>query len=156
MAAPVTELEFRRFLVAIDGSPSAELALSAALTAARRVNASIALICVAPDVVAGASRWPGPAPLPVDQTQADEFAGRILRDAVDRLPEDIPITTIMRRGKPGHEIVAAADESNYDAILLGARGLGRLESMVGSVSQYVMHHAKVAVFVVHAPPGDDA
>ena len=36
-----------------------------------------------------------------------------------------------------------------NAIILGARGVGRVGSMLGSVSSYVMHHAKSAVFVAH-------
>jgi nucleotide-binding universal stress UspA family protein len=140
--------------VAIDGSRNAELALSAAVSAARRDNAAITLICVASDVAADAARWPWPAPVPADQHDADQFADRILRDAVARIPEDIPVTMVIKRGRPGHEIVAHADESNYDAILLGARGVGRVEALIGSVSQYVMRHAKIAVFVAHAAPGD--
>lgn len=154
MAAPLGELRFRRLLVALDGSSSAELALSAAVTAARRDNAAIALICVAPDVVADAMRWPWPAPVPTDQEAADKFADGILRDAVARIPEDIPVTMIIKRGRPGHEIVAHAKESTYDAILLGARGVGRVEALIGSVSQYVMRHAGIAVFVAHAPPDE--
>ncbi|HEX4717989.1 MAG TPA: universal stress protein [Thermoleophilaceae bacterium] len=152
MAAPLGQLRFRRLLVALDGSASAELALSAAVTAARRDNAAIALLCVAPDVIADAMRWPWPAPVPAAQGDADKFADGILRDAVARIPEDIPVTMIIKRGRPGHEIVAHAKESDYDAILLGARGVGRVEALVGSVSQYVMHHATIAVFVAHAPP----
>jgi nucleotide-binding universal stress UspA family protein len=154
MAAPLGELRFRRLLVALDGSASAELALSAAVTAAHRDNAAIALICVAPDVVADAMRWPWPVPVPTDQEAADKFADDILRDAVARIPEDIPVTMIIKRGRPGHEIVAHVNESTYDAVLMGARGVGRVEALIGSVSQYVMRHATIAVFVAHAPPGE--
>jgi nucleotide-binding universal stress UspA family protein len=47
--------------------------------------------------------------------------------------------------------VAQSKEHDYDAILLGARGVGRVGALVGSVSSYVMHHADTAVFVAHAP-----
>jgi nucleotide-binding universal stress UspA family protein len=73
------------------------------------------------------------------------------RRAIERIPEDIPVTTAVRRGRAGPQIVAFARESNFDAILIGARGLGRVRSLVGSVSQYVLHHADVPVFVAHAP-----
>ena len=146
----LSELEFRRLLVAVDGSTSAELALSAAVTAARRDNAAITLICVAPDVVAEASHHTWPAPmLPADQRSADEQAERTLTDAVDLVPDDIPVMRIVKRGHAGRQIVAASKESDYDAILLGARGVGRVVSMLGSVSQYVMHNAEIPVFVAH-------
>jgi nucleotide-binding universal stress UspA family protein len=47
--------------------------------------------------------------------------------------------------------VAQSREHDYDAILLGARGVGRVGALIGSVSSYVMHHADTAVFVAHAP-----
>ena len=44
-------------------------------------------------------------------------------------------------------------EGEHDAILLGAR-VGRVGSLMGSVSQHVLHHASVTVFVAHAPRGE--
>jgi nucleotide-binding universal stress UspA family protein len=35
--------------------------------------------------------------------------------------------------------------------MLGARGVGRVHGLMGSVSQHVLHHADTAVFVTHAP-----
>ena len=150
MTAPLGELHYRNLLVAIDGSRSGELALRGAVTVARRDNSRVTLLCVTPDVVAEASRWPALAPIP-DQRDADAVAEKLLREAVARIPEDIPVTTLVRRGRPGPEIVATAKDHPYDAILLGARGVGRVEALIGSVSQYVMHHADCAVFVAHAP-----
>ncbi|HEX4734083.1 MAG TPA: universal stress protein [Thermoleophilaceae bacterium] len=150
------ELQYRHLLVAVDGSPNAELALAAAVTAALRDNAAITLICVAPDVVAETSRFPWPAQIaPADQEQADHYAEQILHDAIELIPDAIPVTRVVRRGRAGQQIVAHAQESNYDAILLGARGLSRMGALLGSVSQHVMHHAPVVVFVAHAPPQDE-
>jgi nucleotide-binding universal stress UspA family protein len=64
------------------------------------------------------------------------------------------VTKRLRHGKAGPEIVAQSRECDYDAILLGARGVGRVHALVGSVSSYVLHHADTAVFVAHAPRGD--
>jgi nucleotide-binding universal stress UspA family protein len=146
------ELEFRRLLVAIDGSGNSELALSAAITAARRSNAAVTLVYVAPDVVADAARFPSAAQyVPSDQDEVDRHGEHVLSRAVDVIPDDIPVTKILRRGRAGEQIVAASNESNYDAILMGARGVGRIGALLGSVSQYVTRHAKIAVFVAHAP-----
>ena len=57
----------------------------------------------------------------------------------------------MRHGKAGPEIVAQAEKHDYDAILLGARGVGRVGTLIGSVSAYVLRHAPTSVFVAHAP-----
>jgi nucleotide-binding universal stress UspA family protein len=148
------ELHIHRLLVAVDGSSTAELALRGAVTVARRDHAAVTLLIVVPDLIAEASRWPmGGAPDPAAlQADADDEASRLLRETVARMPPDLPVTTVVRRGKPGHEICAQARErGDYDAILLGARGLGRIGSLMGSVSSYVLNHADTAVFVAHAP-----
>jgi nucleotide-binding universal stress UspA family protein len=88
------------------------------------------------------------------QQEADDEAERLLNETVERLPADIPVTKRLRHGKAGPEIVAQARECDYDAILLGARGVGRVHALVGSVSSYVLHHADTAVFVAHSPRGD--
>jgi nucleotide-binding universal stress UspA family protein len=152
-AAPLGELHYHRLLVAIDGSAHSELALAAAVTVARRDNAAITLISVAPDISAEVARWSWAAPCPQDfQTEVDDQTLATLRNAVDRVPEDIPVTKIFRRGKAGREITKAAAESTYDAILMGARGAGGITGLIGSVSRYVLQHANTTVFTAHAPP----
>jgi nucleotide-binding universal stress UspA family protein len=146
------ELHLRRLLVAVDGSNTAELALSAAVTAARRDNAAITLLAVTPDFLAEARTWIAGAPNPRQlQDEADRDAERLLDETVERIPADIPVTKRLRHGKPGPEIVAQSREQDYDAILLGARGVGRVGALIGSVSSYVLHHAGTAVFVAHSP-----
>jgi nucleotide-binding universal stress UspA family protein len=152
--AGLEELHLRRLLVGIDGSESSRLALRAAFTAARRDNAAVTLICVVANARANFAVVAGLPP--VTQEELDEEADKILRAAVALVPEDIPVRTVVKRGKPGPAIVAHAREHDYDAILLGARGVGRVGALVGSVSAYVMRHADTAVFVAHAPRGDGA
>jgi nucleotide-binding universal stress UspA family protein len=153
-AQSLDELHIRRLLVAVDGSPAAELAVRAAITAAHRDNAAITLLTIVPDMLAGPPHWAvagatNPAAM---QREIDDDACRLLRDIVARLPEDLPVKTRIRRGKPGPEICAQAKEcGEYDAILLGARGVGRVGALTGSVSSYVMHHADATVIVVHPP-----
>jgi nucleotide-binding universal stress UspA family protein len=151
MAEPLSELSFRRLLVAVDGSENADLALSAAVTAARRDHAAITVLAVAPDVLATAG-WPGTAASPAQlQDDADAYAQRVLREAVERIPEDIGVRSLFKRGRAGAVVVAEAAAGDYDAVILGARGLGRVGALLGSVSNHVLHHATVAVFVAHAP-----
>ena len=146
------ELHVHRLLVAVDGSASAELAVRAAITAGRWDNAAITLLVVVPDMIARPSPWTvtgGPDPATI-QREMDDDACRLLRDIVARLPADLPVKTRLRHGKPGPEICAQAREcGEYDAIVLGARGVGRVGALTGSVSSYVMHHADATVIVVH-------
>jgi nucleotide-binding universal stress UspA family protein len=150
---PLGELRFNRLLVAIDGSATSDLALRGAVTAARRDNAALTLLVVAPEAAAGTQTWAAGAPDARSlQQDIDAESQKLIRETVERIPEDIPVTTRIRHGKPGPEIVAEATEHDYDAILLGARGLGRMRAMAGSVSGYVLHNAPTAVFVAHSPP----
>ncbi len=148
------ELHLHRLLVAVDGSDSSRLALRAAITAARRDHAAVTLISVVGHTRANFSVVAGLPP--VSQEELDGEAEKILRRAVALVPQDIPVRTVVKRGKPGPAIVAHAREKDYDAILLGARGVGRVGAIIGSVSAYVMRHAETAVFVAHEPRGDGA
>jgi nucleotide-binding universal stress UspA family protein len=140
-------MDFHNVLVAVDGSADAALALAAAILAVERSHAKLTLISVAED----ASRRPGAVAFdPLLQQRIDQSTDEHLRDAVAAVPDDIPVTTLFRRGRPGQEIVAAAKEGEHDVIILGARGVGRVGALMGSVSQHVMHHAKTTVFVAHA------
>jgi nucleotide-binding universal stress UspA family protein len=150
-AEPLGELKLHRLLVAVDGSENSELALKAAITAAHRDHAALTLITVGPDLAAGPAAWSATLGGQLDQGGVDRDLCGQLSDIVGRVPEDIPVKKIYRRGKPGPEIVKAAKEGDYDAIVLGARGVGRVGALMGSVSHYVLRHAGVAVFVAHAP-----
>lgn len=59
------------------------------------------------------------------------------------------ITTSVRMGDYSEEILKSAEEFEADMIVIGSRGLGVLKSTVlGSVSQKVLHHAKCSVVTV--------
>jgi nucleotide-binding universal stress UspA family protein len=61
----------------------------------------------------------------------------------------------LAKGKPWRMIRDAADELDAKPIVLGARGLGRVESMLlGSVSIAVVFHARRPVFIVPHHQGD--
>jgi nucleotide-binding universal stress UspA family protein len=51
-------------------------------------------------------------------------------------------------GKPGEAIVEAAREVNATAVVMGTRGMGTIRrTILGSVSDYVVHHADCPVIV---------
>jgi nucleotide-binding universal stress UspA family protein len=139
-------------LVAVDGSRHADLALSRAIAMVERDHARLTVMTVA--VTVGTPAWSGAISVPELQDEVDAEAQRVLRAAVDTVPDDLPLHSVFRRGHPGPEIVAQVRAGNHDAVVLGARGVGRMGSLFGSVSQYVLHHAGVAVFVAHAPRDD--
>lgn len=51
-------------------------------------------------------------------------------------------------GKPGEAIIRASKEDKATMIVVGSRGMGTLRrTLVGSVSDYVLHHSHVPVIV---------
>jgi nucleotide-binding universal stress UspA family protein len=59
----------------------------------------------------------------------------------------------VRVGAPAREILAQAEDSNADVIVMGMRGLGGPQRLIlGSTSQHVLERARVPVLVV--PPPD--
>ena len=147
-------LRYRHVLVAFDGSPQAELALDHAVALAQVYRARLALVAVIPPPPLLAWQAPG-GPQALQEAEQAELETR-LRDAADRVPDDLSITTRLLDGDPAREILRAARDGDHDVIVLGSRGRGRVSAaLLGSVSNRVMHDADVPVIVIHPPSRDD-
>jgi len=49
---------------------------------------------------------------------------------------------------PGEAVIKTAEEQKVDMVITGTRGLGKLRrTILGSVSQYIVHHAHVPVLI---------
>ncbi|XP_052231344.1 universal stress protein YxiE-like [Dreissena polymorpha] len=56
------------------------------------------------------------------------------------------------RGDPGHQLIEAAVQEGAVFIITGNRGLGTLRrTLMGSVSDFVVHHSPVPVIVCRLP-----
>lgn len=68
-----------------------------------------------------------------------EEGGKILGAAIEKVNLDAnKVTAILRQGDPKDVVCQVADEVNADLIIMGSRGLKRLQSILAnSVSQYV-------------------
>jgi len=63
----------------------------------------------------------------------------------------IPCKTRVELGSPGEAICQVAKDEQVTCILLGNRGLGAFRrTILGSVSDHVVHHSRVPVIIV--PP----
>ena len=145
---------YRHVLVAFDGSPEAWLALEHAIAMAQVYRSRLALVAVVPPPPLMAWQAPGGMRALHETEQAE--LDKLLREAADRVPDDLPVTTRLLDGDPAREILRAAREGDHDVIVMGSRGRGRVTAaLLGSVSNRVMHDAEVPVIVVHAPRGGD-
>ena len=74
---------------------------------------------------------------------------RALADA--NVPRNVPADLEVRIGRPAEEIVAAANESKSDLIVLSTRGLTGLDRyLIGSVAERVARLAPCPVFLMRA------
>jgi nucleotide-binding universal stress UspA family protein len=139
---------FRDILVAIDLSPTAHRALETAGELAEAINAKLTLIAVAPEVPAFAYR----AGVDAEALEREAMAEteRLLGEAVESLPADLPVTKILKQGHAGERIVEQLEAGGHDLLVMGTRGRGRVTSnLFGSVGAYVHFHARVAMLVMH-------
>jgi nucleotide-binding universal stress UspA family protein len=148
-SAPV----YRHVLCAYDASPSARAALEHAIDLAVAMRARLAIVTVVerpPAGVAAAGVDPEALSATIETERNDE-----LREACALVPDEVPVTTMLRSGHAGREILRAADEVGADLIVLGTRGRGRVtSSLFGSVAADVHFHTRLPMLVVAAPaPG---
>ncbi|MFC5714033.1 universal stress protein [Thalassorhabdus alkalitolerans] len=63
--------------------------------------------------------------------------------------ENVSYDIHLKHGEPGPSIVEFANEGNYDCVVIGSRGLNKLQSMVlGSVSHKVAKRVQSPVMIV--------
>jgi nucleotide-binding universal stress UspA family protein len=141
---------FHSILVAFDGSRPAEAALDQAIDLARSQGARLTLIGVAVSpawVIAGYA-----PPLPSVQELEAEVQ-RLLDRAAARVPDDVPVATVVRYGSPAQAILDRVEKGGHDLVVMGSRGHGGIQSLLlGSVSGDVLRRSPVPVLVVHATP----
>jgi nucleotide-binding universal stress UspA family protein len=141
---------FHNILVAVDGSPDAELALTEAIDLAESEHTHLTLFTAV-------SQLPSTAYLAageelgkvVEDAHAD--AETILRDARERVPHDLSVTSVLSEQPIRGALIGEISNGFYDLVVMGSRGRGAIRAaLLGSTSHYVLHHCPVPVLIVHA------
>ena len=151
---------FRKILVPVDGSEHSLKALEEASQIAKMSSGKITLINVysvqlimMPEP--SASGYTGtPVFTGADFSRITEAAqksgNRILQDGEQRISATgVQVEKMLVEGHTVQEIVRAANDGNFDLIVIGARGISHIrEMLLGSVTDGVIHHAHCAVLVI--------
>lgn len=146
---------FKKILVAIDGSQSAEHALNFGLDLAKKYSAEVLIATVidSPNsslVAKGMFYAPNTTEDYLNKLR--KFQQKILLDALNRSKKNNPklkVTTKLLQGRPADKIVETAREGAFDLIIIGNSGLGGIkEYILGSVSDRIADHASTPVLIV--------
>lgn len=139
-----------RIVIPVDGSDGAAAATRFGARLARDSGASLILLHVYDATTAAALGFEALTHEEMEKTRRYVAQGSF--DAAQRAMGEsvVPVETYVAIGYPGHEIVTFAETSGADLIVMGNRGLSTVRGLLlGSVSDYVVHHAKCPVTVVH-------
>lgn len=142
-------MSIQHVLVAVDGSASANRAASFAAQVAGAFSAKLELLHIYDAPTASALGMEA-----LSREQLAETGRKLAKGSFEAARQAIGATEVeiverFSLGHPGQEIVAAAESSKADLIVLGNRGRSQVESLLmGSVSGYVTYRANCPVTIV--------
>lgn len=142
----------KKIFVAIDGSEHAWKALDYAAELAKGMHCSLFVYTALKPSDSGAllAMYDMDDPLLATEVAGlDDLGEKLLNQAKNRIDASIEAEFEYQVGYPPEMILAAAEKSGADTIVMGSRGLsGIKELLLGSVSNHVVHYAKVPVVIV--------
>ena len=133
-------------LVPTDFSDNAKNAVAYAAQLAKKMNASLLLL--------HAYMMPTPvSEVPYIMVNAEELQKdneRLATDTVQKIQTDYGInaTSIVRLGFPSDEIESVIEDQPIDLVVMGMKGMGALEKMMGSTTTATIKKVKKPVLVV--------
>lgn len=141
-------MEIKKILVPVDGSDASKHALADAIDLAKIHNAKLILLAVA-DVTEAAYPIMG---VTLDKDgfyNVKKKVEAMLATLKETVPSDVNLEAEVENGIPGMVISNMVEDEKIDIVVMGNSGKGAVSSFImGSVSQYVIHHVKCPVLVV--------
>ncbi len=144
---PDIERRVRRILVPVDASEGSQLGMAWADLIAETIDAEIIVVVAFNPPMAIRRR--GILETEHLQAQMEEDATAVATEAAQLfMDRGRNARALVVRGEAAEAILETAKSESADLIVMGRRGLGRLQGLlVGSVSERVARHASVPVFL---------
>nr|WP_320160628.1 universal stress protein [uncultured Methanoregula sp.] len=141
---------FNTILVAIDGSETSQRALDGAVDMAKAGNSKLHAAYVVETGLFSS--------LPADNTVEimynvlqNEGKSVLEKAKVTAAAKGVSLTTHVKSGHAGSELITLADKINADLIVVGSHGKSQADRLlIGSVSTFVVTHSKVSTLVVRS------
>ena len=115
---------WRRMVVVVDDPETSLRAIQSAVAAARRHQARLTIISVAPRPWATVA-FSGMCPRRLE-AETTECAATMVRRLAATVPADVPCTTVVRRGRMIKEVLAALAGCDHDLVFFALRPGGAL------------------------------
>jgi nucleotide-binding universal stress UspA family protein len=141
---------FHNILVAVDGSPDADQALTHAIDLAESEHTRLTLMTAVVELPATTYLGVG-TEVGKMVAAARVEAETILRRAAERVPDDVSVTTVLTAQPIRIALIRRIKDGHHDLVVMGSRGRGAVRSaLLGSLSHYILNHSPVPVLIVHA------
>jgi nucleotide-binding universal stress UspA family protein len=156
---------FRNILLGLDFSPSADHALTEAIALAERHGGRLTILTAIPEVHGWAA---GPCE---SQTAANQLNVQLEHEAValqhralERVPDCLPVRTIIRRASPRAALLDELRCGCHDAVVIGASSCRHRLRLTRSLTRCLIARAGVPILIaeegaepqLHLPPEETA
>ncbi len=142
-------MPYANILIPLDGSPDAVFACETAthIVCPNSGRTAHLIHCVEPipDLIGGKTRGS------LQASQRNESDKVFIQARAILEPKGITCHTYVREGSPAEEIIAVAEETKSEVIVMGTRGQGRMECLFGNVAGEVLKYARVPVILATMP-----
>jgi nucleotide-binding universal stress UspA family protein len=147
---------YRRMLVTVDGTRRSEAVVPHAVELARHTGCSIKLLTVVmPEEHRQGALWGEEGSLRVGASEVDSevarASGYVSHLARIMQEQRVSVEPVLRKGRPGAEIIEAVSELGIDVIAMATRSRRAFERLVfGSVAEHVLREAHIPVLLITA------
>lgn len=145
-----------KVLVAVDGSENSERALDFALDFADKYGAVLTMLNVTESAAISAVPYEMSGYTGNNMTSVARDLLKFHQGILDKAAEhaktvkpNLTVKLMLKEGNPASEIIFTAKEGNFDVVIIGHRGIGKVrELFIGSICEKVVHTVSSTIIIV--------